>query len=698
MPNSAVLIYNRETDPKHAVYPTVWSERVKRTSLSTWERRVVYGAPDGDAEEFTSSWIMKDISGGVGIEDGNESSDTGKISFGLIDLRSSSQVTLPPETALPANPSGASGSSIPLGDVVTSVTSDDARFYNCWGTHAWGWDEGTGTWKSTNNNLGKTPLGPGIQYGGWLWVACGSEGALALRQSNDANGTLNIQSVAGASLPVASFGVWDGNLYAITIGGEGVGNRLWKITPTKVEALTAGNPLTIGANGWEKEVLDIDGTDAVLNMSHTPIQLLPWYNREGKEVLWCVTNKGLFMWHFDGANWINAPITPAMHPDFGKAAVTWRSGEALHVISGGLGMTTFTTSFVEVPTAGPGPQIPAEYSGTFVDIKGERSTMYALVRGLPPVASLTMTDIASPGSEVAYLAVPSVSMWLAAWTGTAWCCLSEDRETTGVPTKLHVSTAKNSYRLWWGNTDGRPRTQVLPSDFYQPRAKLKLGRDPFAPMGYFDTMRYDAMMSGWDKIASHAFLNTDYAALDEKIEIWYRTDQDYNLNSPLDDPQYHLWKTVDRSGRNLLWFDDEDLNPRTGEPWREGVPFQWIQFRFKFFRGANQYVSPVWSSFSFHHIRVPQDAASYVVKIPFFEGPGRRGIRGRSGMEMAQTLRGFQRGNKMIHFQPNNFETLRGRIVGISEEAWVGGYEFSSVMVLNIVELGASTNAHQQTV
>jgi hypothetical protein len=685
-PNYTVLIYTRDTPSNHTSYPVVWAERVRRTSLSTWERRVVYGGPSIDAEEIISSWVQDDYSGGIGIQDANESTDLSSVEFAVMDLRSPKQVVLPPKTLLPAKPSWATGSFMPLGDAVTSLTSADDRFYGAWGTHAAGWIEGTLAFSATDNALSKTPVNTGVQFGGWLFVPCGTDGALALRQSNDATQTLNVQSISGATMPVLAFGTWKSNLYAITTD-----NRLWVLSALDCES----SPIVVGTPGWAKISSSILG-DMVLNRSHTPTELVAYQDQDGRSRLWCITNKGAFLYFNEGTDWNQSNIKPSMHPDFGKGAVVWRSGEDLHVPAGGLDMTRFTGGQVEVPLAGPGGRqgVPPEYNGTIVDLEAERSTLYAWIKGLPPTETLTIDDLEAPGDEVAYLSTPTVSHWLGVWTGTAWGCLYEDRDSGGEPTRLHISTAKSSYRLWMGSTDGQPRTQLIPTAFYNPLAKIALQRDPFAAEGWWDSYRYDANMTNWDKIASHCFANTHYASSTEYVDVYYRTDSDLT-SDPLSSPAYTLWKRVSTSGRTLFYFDDTEINPRTGLPWREGLPFQWIQFRFRAYRGSNELVSPVWHAFTMHHIRVPQDASSYVIKIPFFTGPGGRGYKRRSGMEMSETLRAYQRGNKMIQLQPNNFESIRGRIVGISEEAWVGGNEFSTVMVLNVVEIGASSNAHQ---
>ena len=87
------------------------------------------------------------------------------------------------------------------------------------------------------------------------------------------------------------------------------------------------------------------------------------------------------------------------------------------------------------------------------------------------------------------------------------------------------------------------------------------------------------------------------------------------------------------------------------------------------------------------HLPFPDNSFEAVISINTIHNLERAGC--------IQALREMQRLRKMIHFQPNNYETFRGRIVGISEEAWFGGENFSSVMVLNFVEIGASSNDYQ---
>jgi sugar lactone lactonase YvrE len=288
--------------------------------------------------------------------------------------------------------------------------------------------------------------------------------------------------------------------------------------------------------------------------------------------------------------------------------------------------------------------------------------------------------------------------WLGAWTGTAWCALWEgDEDLTLTWMRLAL---KGDYALWWGDTDGRAYRQLLPPPFFNPAARVKLAVYPFAPTGWMETMRYDANMGGWDKIAAHFFAMMEYAAADVYVDIAYRTDAD-QFDTGLLDPPYRAWKRVDHIGRTLCRFDDTNIDPISGLPWREGEPFQWIQFRYDFARGSNTFLSPIWMWHSLHHLSVPQDSASFTLKIPLGQKPGKP--FNRSPDEMAETLRALQTTRKMVHLQTRNPDPshpewqvfFRGRVTQVKSEFYLGAdNNLDEVVVVSFVEIGESSNEH----
>ncbi len=283
--------------------------------------------------------------------------------------------------------------------------------------------------------------------------------------------------------------------------------------------------------------------------------------------------------------------------------------------------------------------------------------------------------------------------WLAAWTGTAWCALWEGTTGDAAPTILRVSLT-GDYALWWGDEDGNVFRQLIPPPFFNPAARMEYRVYPFATTGWMETIRFDAQMSGWDKIASHAFAQMDYASATDYVDVSYRTDAD-QFESGLLDPPYRLWKRVDHIGRTIMWFDDTEIDPISGQPWREGEPFQWIQFRFDFYRGGDDYRSPVWMWHSLHFLSVPQDNASITLKVPITDAFN------RSADEIATTLRGLQTERAMLHLQISNprpghpeWQTFfRGRVTKVNSEFYPGANnKLDEVLVLNFIEVGASSN------
>jgi hypothetical protein len=303
------------------------------------------------------------------------------------------------------------------------------------------------------------------------------------------------------------------------------------------------------------------------------------------------------------------------------------------------------------------------------------------------------------GEETVTLGSEDSVNWLAAWTGTAWCGLWESPVLGSPPTWMKVAF-NGQYSLWWGDDDGVCYRQLLPPPFFNPATRMEYRVYPFAETGWMETIRYDASMSGWDKIASHAFAMMDYASALNYVDVSYRTDAD-QFTSGLLDPPYRAWKRVDHIGRTLMWFDDDEDDPISGLPWHEGEPFQWIQFKFEFVRDPDDtYVTPVWMWHSLHHLSVPQDSASFVIKIPL---SAERSINGRSPNEMAQTLRSLQTTRALVHLQTGNPRPgnpdwqvfFRGRVTQVKSEFHPGANNnLDEILVVNFVEVGASSNEH----
>lgn len=677
LPANWIRLYDRDTVGDEDLYELVPDQQITNQQLATWERPAVIGAAAANPEEIISGWSQDDWSGGFGIEDADEGVDTARFRFGLIDGRSPHQLVLSPKTYTPAPPSWASGASLPLGKVGT-------QFYVAWGSHAAGHEVSSDSFYATDNNLGKAPLSEGTRFAGYLFVPCGASGALALKETTPATGTLAITDLPNTLFTAKLFGTWDNKLHCLTTD-----HKLYVLT-----VLDALADPTAPAN-WAL-VDDITADALILDTSQDPHKLVNYKNRAGDIVLWVVCSDGAFM--FDAATpaWIQASLETSIHPEFGTDAVVWHAGEDLWIAAGGADFLRYTAADVTVPLSGPSKDsgIPPAYSGSVVSMVAERSTLYFLVKGrpLPYTPEWVEDDPSTPA-----FGQSSMPIWLGGYSGTAYFCLSQDADTTAEPTWLSLSTVRepSGYRLWWGSTNGKVYNQIIPYDFSNPRARIAQGQHEFRADGWYETIRYDANMVGWDKIASHAFMMMDYASAESYVDVYYRTDADlFALSgaSSLNEPAYHPWMRVSARGRTLLWFDNSEVDPKSGEPWREGLVNQWAQFRYEWHRGPNTRVSPIQSGWSLHHVRLPQDASSVTLSINV---PPAEIVNFTTPSRMAQRLRAMQRNPGFVRLQLDNETFKRGKLAGVSEQRFAGGNQYWGKIDIIFVEIGASSNAHQ---
>jgi hypothetical protein len=190
---------------------------------------------------------------------------------------------LPPETLTPANPSWASGSFYPLGDIGT-------QFYGGWSTGgAAGWNVTTGAWYVTQNSwpasfvLAAKP----VTFMGTMFFPGGSTGFCTATETAAGTGTLTF-SARNTAILARCFGLYDNKLWAIDTS-----NKLWQLTPlgAAAGAATTANWGKISGSATLTGTAEKDafGNYIVLDTSLTPTTLLTYYDSQQTEKLWCIT-------------------------------------------------------------------------------------------------------------------------------------------------------------------------------------------------------------------------------------------------------------------------------------------------------------------------------------------------------------------------------------------------------------------------
>lgn len=709
--------------PDQTLWKTVWLGRadddaadgwlpvegeVRSSQLAVFERKVTIGDASKDSDDYISSWIQGDWSGGGQIFDLAEGVEVNRFWWGEAETRYVNQTALPPLVTEKAF-DGAT-SVWPLGDVWDSGTGDFAKFAVCYlsgSTYylslfdpvAETWSAGSATtWAgppkhkpvtfrgSTQITYLVVPLGgvtSGADKQGYATIYLNS-GSLTTAVVNQKTVTTTDEEVKADGAPAATMLLADeGRLMAMDSTGY-----LW----------STRNPS--GANWgrvWRPEG-QLEGTGALqFDMSETPKHLISYMNRNGEPTPMLITDEGAwFLWQKEGsAYWVKSHVQYPPHPDFANGVAVWRPGEDLW-ISAGTDCVRLTSANVIVPMSGPARDdgLPNERRGAITDLVPEMSSLFALVDGDSEFGQTQdwVEDGGLYNDDAPYFAKGVSSPSLLAWTATGWHALWAPSAATSTFTWGVLSKLPKHYRLWWGMSDGKVRSIRLRRTFHNPRAGLEVtigkdasgndvmqtsGVDNYATTGYLETGRFDAAMRGFNKIASHVVVYMDFATSTEKMTIQYRTDA-----APT------TWKDLGVAtviGKNSFPFNIDENG------FSKGVEFNWIQFRLGFSRRTDDNtVTPILDSFVLHFVKIPQNTASFVFTVPL----PKRDWMGKTAGEIVRHLNGLLEYGGFVKFVHgvgwNDGEEItkvyRGKVAGISG-ADATGEDYSGARTINFISL-----------
>jgi hypothetical protein len=187
------------------------------------------------------------------------------------------------------------------------------------------------------------------------------------------------------------------------------------------------------------------------------------------------------------------------------------------------------------------------------------------------------------------------------YTDIGWHTVWESDESQGLPTRVMVSEASDSYRLWWGYGSSM-YTQVLRRTFHNPRQGAQIGIDRFASTGYLRTGQFDANLSSFMKLASHVEVHIDDASVGT-VEVWYR----YDAGSG--DSGWMLLGSVSSPGANFLSFD------QNADGFYEGLGFRDIEFEYRLSGpGGDEATIVNWAALYFTPI--PLQGRSWRILVP----------------------------------------------------------------------------------
>ncbi len=572
---------------------------IQFSELATLYPRLTIGDFTNASDNFFSVWVMNDWTGGGQVEEMREPSHANRYWTGTAETRYAGILAQPPET-VSRTYAGGTGDAIPVGDYGLLTE----HLYVAFGTKLCRYDATTDTFSEVATLAGP-PVNKGVVYDDRLWIPLGPAGYATWDEATLTSST---------TLLVRSFTLWADKLVALSVDGQ---VAIWD------------------GMGWYAP------TDLKLRGRQQARHLIAWWSPEGLPTLYIVTDEDVWAVDPDVPILMRTGLRFPRHPDQGLAAAVWRD-DALYV-SVGMGvhqMTIGSPPAIAAVGLDRDAGVPAIQRGAIVDFHPEYNGLFALVRGESDVAVTTSGQGPMLEQTMIYddpLIGPATALnahsSLFVYTQFGWHCLWESPDNTAAPTKVYVSQAEGTYRVWWGHGPTIYR-QELPRAYHNP-AQAALSRTrAFATESYLVTGQFDANLSAFEKIWSHfeAYLDEQSAGT---VEVWYRTNVD------------QTWRQLgvfSGTGWQALSFDPD------GDGWAEGEASHWIQFRLVLSSGGG-HETPLVRWFALKYLVVPLQTRAWTFTVPLMHPEQ---FMGMGPDELFAFLDGLAAGKQIVPFKHND--------------------------------------------
>lgn len=470
---------------------------VQIASLSVLPARITIGAADRDQEQIRSSWILEDWSGGLGIVDMDETTETDRYAHGTLDTRRRKTATRPPKVNTTTGQ--------PASTRLRTAAQYGTTLYGAWNTKIYYLAAGTTAWAAASGGGYADLLANGtdalvLRLGTTDWLVF-ADGTGQLRFDGT---TWTYQNGNGTTLPDAQYLVeWFARLYTLDVN-----NVLWWTadftTWTKVAPLPVptGTVTSLGIFFDTNQAPQIHATTSTGPGGQGGLWI---YNAEvGSLGQW-------FRTRLEYPGYPTAGAADQWHGDWYQAA-----GQDVYHYTGG-----------SSPTVNPmglsrDDGLPADWRG---DITALVSTHNWLVAGLTaqddPAAPADAIDTLDDLWSVPVVAVDAARSALFAWNGAAWHPLWSGATTSTALDWVGVTAVGTEARLWWGY-DGAAYWQQLPIGVFQPR---DLPDWEYEASGYLYSARFDGGHPEWEKLACTWLTALKSAAANAYAEISYDVDE-----------------------------------------------------------------------------------------------------------------------------------------------------------------------------
>lgn len=435
----------------------VVESRLQVQDLGTFPRKITIGDPTIDSQDFLSTWAISDLSGGHGLQEHSTDATVSRYRYSTMDVTRPKMWTQRPKVN---TETGTSAAFMALGDL---LYSGNIEMYSAFGTDLHIWNESTDAWTDTTTNLAAAPVNTGVAFAGTgtlrLFIPLGSTGY------DTYTGAVHASATASGSVPAAKkFVVFSQMLICLDTS-----NQLWWSTD---------------GSAWTSF-----GADGKVDASLTANDIVEYRDNTENPTILIATNGGIWVFDPGGPTLYRQDLQFPRHPDQGLATEVWRG---VSYTSAGMGMHSWNSATGTIDAMGldrdEGLPYLYGYNSRIVSIAGAYNEMYALVQG-------STSDSTRPSVHK--------------WTGRGWHAVWE-ASGTGAASKLYVSNARSTYRLWWG-VGNNSYTIELPRAFTNPKQmSYNLSANLLDTTGNIETGLSDMGMPGYRKIAHSARVRIAY--------------------------------------------------------------------------------------------------------------------------------------------------------------------------------------------
>ena len=493
---AAKVIEPNEISLNGVYYPI--SRPVRSTLASIYPAKIVIGDTDKDSNLRSSIVAWNDWRGGIGINRMEGAGEITRAWFSTCQLRYKNHLVLPPlanDTNTPSHDLGQAK----IGAIATFLGEIYAF-----------WNGGSGAtpklykYANASDSWGTQISTSSITdevTDSIVWTAEGGTSYLVFAHY-DENGSGYSYSTNGSSWTTDSqdtqfLTAWDGRLWGISNTGQ-----LWYSTSPGTEHLDAMLPLP---------------DDSVT-------KLFVARNAAGVPIIYAMTTDGLFAHDSDNARWDATELELPVHPDNGKGSTRWR--DSVYIPSGnGIYKYINGNNSAVVTIVGPDRDdgLPSDKRGAIRTVAGSHNELLVGVdaqTGADPVSydavsrqwqshfgSPVMANDTGKSAILGYNELGWEVKWLATDTGTTF-------------DNMHVSTAYNKYRLWWG-ANGVVYFMDLPKDIINPS---EVDDFPYGLTGVHETPWFNAGQSEVDKLALNLKIECSGLSANEIVKVEYATD------------------------------------------------------------------------------------------------------------------------------------------------------------------------------